>query len=442
MLDSDVIDYIFSFLQFDHAALRRCSRAHPFLARIAQHHLYVCIAIQNYPSRKHPQPSPSGILSLFTERPEIRDNVVRGLVIELVSLSADLMNDSLADISSILSIVAHLPRVWNITLRGRCPVAWRSLGQDFKKAFLKCVRSRSVTEVSIQDIVGFEISELDRCRALKRLSLQGRFRRTFQPTSSVSELELDSKRCHLDFLSLSDFRPLVDMFSWRPRRCLRVLDLHVSKNNFSPFESLIYHHSESLTCLRLNLANSCEYIPPFYHKLQSLISQPVQSNYNLDDGYQDSPFTLNRLSRELTALEHITFQAISRVKPSSRLYFSALPDIARSLQEVPSLKHITLRLHFEVEDSFMFHRTDVLCIRSMLRYPSPLHAPHIKLQISSAKLDGTKIPPSEILSVLKQDAVLMDLVNLGRVFFTVVGHFCKHLSCCSQDISTYISPRE
>src|SRR5260221_3276595 len=108
MLDSDVIDYIFSFLQFDHAALRQCSSAHPFLALLAQRHLYVYITVQNYPSRNHPQPSPSQILSLFAERPEIRDNVVQGLVTELVSLSRDLLNDSVSHIASILSMFADV----------------------------------------------------------------------------------------------------------------------------------------------------------------------------------------------------------------------------------------------------------------------------------------------------------------------------------------------
>jgi len=257
MLDPDVIDYIFSFLQFDHTALRQCSTAHPFLALLAQRHLYVYITVQNYPSRHHPQPSPSEILNFFLERPEIRDNVVQGLVIELVSLSADLMKDSLARISSILSIVADLPRVWSISLRGRCPVTWRSLDQDFKNAFLNCIRSSSVTELFIQDIVGFDLSELDRCRALKRLFLQGRFRQT--PMISDSELK---QRCHLDFFSLSNFRPLVNISFWFPLRILRVLDLRLSKSNFSSFDNLIYYHSGSLTCLRLNLANSCKYTPP------------------------------------------------------------------------------------------------------------------------------------------------------------------------------------
>jgi hypothetical protein len=117
--------------------------------------------------------------------------------------------------------------------------------------------------VHTRDIVGFELSELDRSRALKRLSLQGRFRQTFQPL--ISDSDLDSERCHLDFISLSNFRPLVDIPSWRPLIGLRILDLHLSKNNFSSFENLIYYHSESLTCLRLSLANSCE-SPPFYHK--------------------------------------------------------------------------------------------------------------------------------------------------------------------------------
>jgi len=58
-----------------------------------------------------------------------------------------------------------------------------------------------------------------------------------------------------------------------------------------------------------------------------------------------------------------------------------------------------------VEDSFFLHEIDALCIRSMLPYPCP---PHIKLHISAANPDGT-IPPSEILSSLEHDVILMEM---------------------------------
>ncbi len=150
----------------------------------------------------------------------------------------------------------------------------------------------------------------------------------------------------------------------------------------------------------------------------------------------------------LVNLQQITFHAILSIKTSSRLYFSALPDIANSIRAVPYLTHITLRLHFEVEDRFFLHKSDALYIRAMLGVAQgrgcaiPAYSRNIDLHIvtSAANQDGTTIiPPSEILSVVKNDQYFKQLLYSGYVHFTAEGHFCRNFSCCgSQDIPFHV----
>ena len=256
MLPSDVIDYIFSFLQSDCATLRECSKSHPFLALLAERHLYVYIALQNHPTRNDPKLLPSELLEVFAERPEILNNIVQGLSIELIPLQMAEMKRSLEDIASILSIAG--PRLRSITLTARSPVAWRNLDEAFQKAFLNCIRSPSVTEASLQDVVGFQLSELVGRRGLKRLSLQGRFRQT---TGTFTVLFQPHPILELESLSLCDFRPLRNIVYWEPLRNLRALDFHSSKvGDFYALKTLLGHCSGSLTCLRVDLADSCKYI--------------------------------------------------------------------------------------------------------------------------------------------------------------------------------------
>ncbi len=254
----DIIDYIFSLLKCDDATLRECFKAHPLLASIAERHLYVYIALQNQPTRNDPKFSPSDILRVFAEKPEILSHVIRGLSIEFLPLPRAEMNGSLEDVTSILSIVVGIPRLRSITLKGRSPIAWRTLDAAFQKAFLNCLRSPSVTDVSVQNIMGFDLSQLVGCKGLKHLSLQGRFRIKPEigttPLSSISELKS---------LSLCDLRPLFNLIAWKPLRKLRALSFSSSNiESFNSFEKLICHSFYSLTCLRFDLADFCKYTSP------------------------------------------------------------------------------------------------------------------------------------------------------------------------------------
>jgi len=91
-----VVDYIFSFLQSDYISLRKCFEGHPFLASLAERHLYAHIALQNHPTRNDQKFLPSELLSVFAERPHLLNNVF-SLNIELMFLPKVEMTRSLED---------------------------------------------------------------------------------------------------------------------------------------------------------------------------------------------------------------------------------------------------------------------------------------------------------------------------------------------------------
>ena len=249
MLPPDVIDYTFSFLQSDFVTLKNCCYAHPFLASLAEHHLYVDLALQNHPTYFLYRFLPSHILKVFAEKPYI-PNVVQGLNIELLSLrNGKDMTDSLEDIISILAIVG--PRLKRLTLKGRGKgtVAWRNLDKTFQEAFLKCIRSLSVTELSIQDIFAFPFSELFGHATPKRLSLQGRFRLS---TSSLHPPETLPARS-LESLSLCDFRPFNRILHTKAFKNLRSLDFQSAvAGDFRLLETFLDSCSHTLFSLRVD----------------------------------------------------------------------------------------------------------------------------------------------------------------------------------------------
>ena len=246
LLPPDVIDYIFSFLQSDFVTLKKCCRAHPFLASFAEHHLFVDLALQNHPTYFLHRFLPSRLLNVFADKPYL-PNVVQGLDIELLSLKNGRdMTESLEDIISILAIVG--PRLKRLTLKGRGKgtVAWRNLDKAFQEAFLKSIRSPSVTEVSVQDISAFPFSNLFGDTTLKRLSLQGRFRLPAWPETLPSSHSIES-------LSLCDFRPFLHVLHCEPFKNLRTLDFQsATASDFHSLEKFLDPCSHTLFSLRVD----------------------------------------------------------------------------------------------------------------------------------------------------------------------------------------------
>jgi len=253
-LPPDVVDHIFSFLQSDYISLRKCSEGHPFLASLAERHLYTHIALQNHPTRNDQKFLPSELLNDFAERPHLLDNVF-SLNIELISLPKVEMIRSLEDISLILS---NVPKLTSITLRGRGrdTVAWHNLDGTFQATFQNRLRAPSVTEASIEEIVGFPLSAFNRCKSLMHLSLHGRFRNDFDPTLTLMDM-MDVPT--LESLSIYSFRPLNTIFMWFPLSNLGVLGFHSTK--VEDFHWLAkFLDQRQPPCLRLHLSDTCNYL--------------------------------------------------------------------------------------------------------------------------------------------------------------------------------------
>ena len=253
ILPSDVIDYIFSLLQSDCAALRKCSIAHPFLASLAERYLYVNISLQNCRTRKDPKFLPAELVEIFDKKPEILNNVVQGLSIDLVPMESLEMQCSLEDVAYILYIVA--PRLRSISVKARITVAWYNFGEAFHTAFWNCMLSPSLTEVSLHRIVGLQLFEVVGRRNLRHLFLQG-------AVSSFIWFQIPQHNplLNLESLSLYDFGDLYGIVDWGPFRNLRALDFRGwMTGDLDIYKDLFDHCSHSLTCLRIDLSGFCKY---------------------------------------------------------------------------------------------------------------------------------------------------------------------------------------
>jgi hypothetical protein len=86
------------------------------------------------------------------------------------------------------------------------PAAWPDFPETFRKAFLDCLWSPSITEASMKHIGGFPLSIFNPCTRLKKLSL-----RQVECTPSLSDAQFPPQ---IDSLVLSRNEDLTTILSW------------------------------------------------------------------------------------------------------------------------------------------------------------------------------------------------------------------------------------
>jgi len=330
----------------------------------------------------------------------------------------------LEDISLILSSV---PRLTSITLRGRerDTIAWHNLDKTFQATFQNHLCSLSVTEASIEEIVGFPLSVFNRCKSLVHLSLHGRFRYDYGTSFTARDLPT------LESLSIYNFRPLTNIFWLEALGNLGVLGFHSTKvEDFHRLAQLIdqYHPP----CLRLHLSDTCNYISiklwtPYWK------TAPVGTGYNVEsETFQAFPLSC---FPSIGVLRQLTILAVGTIRPKMYIPSPFFPIITQFVQLIGILEDLTLRLHFECEeDHFSLSASDEFSISCLLE-GSP-SSRKITIHISAAT-QHRSIPPSEILSSLARVAILTKMVERGSLFLRADEHFCRHSSCCSQSSTCF-----
>jgi len=105
-LPNELIDYVLSFLQSDPYSLEKCTRADPFLSKLAERYLYADVTLFDDPHPKIKSRTTHQLTQILVQKPEIA-HYIRSLTIYL----KDYGNSPLITVSSLLPMFTQLTSV-------------------------------------------------------------------------------------------------------------------------------------------------------------------------------------------------------------------------------------------------------------------------------------------------------------------------------------------
>ena len=401
LLDSDsmfppeIFEQIFSFLQSDPFTLKTCCDALPALSKLAEPHLYALIIVHNLEPVDSHSFTPSQLIKLLSDNPRIAQYVIKLHIVIKWPTAVPSRIRSFND-REISPIFALLPRLESILLWSN-GVGWRLLQDNFRSAFIGCIRSNSIKEVCIQGFHEFPLATFNDCANLKSLALDGSFVYAPYPDPGIQLEHLSIHHCSKP--SLPVFKPWVKL----TKPCS--LDLRVSgSGDLDMLRSLLQICSESLTSLELGFGKECELLE-FYCFYLSNKNGSVEATNNAISG--DSLDI-----RGLPVLEKLTLHAALttslKIFPTS---ISLTPTfVAQILQALPSsLRLLTLHLHFHLGSSFPVSKIDWSHL-TLLPCLATFHP--INLRVSAIN-KHIPVPPDEILVAIERNANLMEMVRRG-----------------------------
>ena len=237
-LSIELLDHILSFLQSD-VSLKACCESHPLLSRLAERHLFahVCIddCVGGLTSRT------SEFIRIIDRHPHIA-TYVRSIEISLLIYYFE-------ELPSILPMMTLLKKV---KLHGGR--RWEWVPDHFRQAFLDCIHSSSLEDVSISGLPDFPLSALDN---VKRLTLCDWWEDEYKPDDSVAHRDHD--KFQLESLCLTDFDcdSLQKVIAWVPPCTLRSLEISGDTFPYEGLAPLLDNCSNSLTDLQLDLGSHC-----------------------------------------------------------------------------------------------------------------------------------------------------------------------------------------
>ncbi len=137
-LPHDVLDHILSFLQSDLGALKACSQSHPKFIQLVEWHLYTSITLYDNNTISENGLGTRQFINLLSDNPHI-GNYIRSLEVSITYGNRGSLQ-YLEDIASVLRMCSLLNK---IALK-QIIFHWASLPENFRLAFLDCLRLSSM----------------------------------------------------------------------------------------------------------------------------------------------------------------------------------------------------------------------------------------------------------------------------------------------------------
>jgi len=249
-LPTEVLDYIFSFLESDFVALKACSLSHPFLSQIAERYLYATVNLQDDGFIGDTGLRMFEFNQLLLDRPRI-GSYVRTVEVRIPHKYWFDVTD-LAHISSILQKLSLVKKIALMQEDQCIDCFWENLPETFHQAFLKCLCLQSMKELSLVLVTNFPLSALKDCKTIKILNLKGW---KHDPKLNVTGDTLVHPLPPIESLTLRgcERESLQEMLPWLEQRHIRSLTFEGG----CALSAVLAHCSNYLTTLDLNIIDCC-----------------------------------------------------------------------------------------------------------------------------------------------------------------------------------------
>ena len=255
---SDILHYIFSFLQSDPESLIACSNTHSYFSPIAEKYLYYRISIQTSSgSRRGPgyHFEPSELLELLSDSPQIA-NHVRVLQLIFSELSS---NRDMEKYEQIARILPLFPLVKCIMLRSLYSLSWQTgLPQTLKMAVENCFRLPTLQEIHISTSLIFPLSLLNKHADITCLSFSAHPQIPDRPDDIYPPLQLKS----LKIASLHD-EYHNSISTWTKPHITTLRSLQCDYSSEEMILEFLDVCSGTLNNLDLEVRAPCEGVPHF-----------------------------------------------------------------------------------------------------------------------------------------------------------------------------------
>jgi len=215
---------------------------------VVDRRLYAHVIVTNIESNRPPgQFYHSDLLQHLSSNPQVA-NFIRTFHIQIQIPGPERRYDETTSILRMLP--SSLKGISLSSSKEHTIITWSLLHGPFRKAFLDCLWSPNITDVSMRWIESFPLSIFDRCAKLQRISLQqvnctSCTSAQFPP--QITSLDIDRTPC------------LPEILSWAEKgHKLRSLGLGSGRNNQYPLLAKLFHsYSDSLIELELDFGVAC-----------------------------------------------------------------------------------------------------------------------------------------------------------------------------------------
>ena len=304
-------------------------------------------------------------------------------------------------------------RTMNLEVMGSNHIEWPHLPSYFREAFTDCLGLPSMKHVSLSRIDKFPIVALGQCATL---SLDGRF--DFSNSCFKSYPRLVS----LTIYYWSGMFP--DIIAWAKKINLRHLDICIPGIDKC---AMLFQVCPMVTTLDLDFVHKREFSHCVFVFHLHLTFHIVQTHGNCHLPIFTPEFTLSPFAN----LQHLTIYVFMSFPWYSgpEEHHTSLPVIIKFLKTAPTIKHLSLRFHYNFNGDSMFLNfppefAHIAKIPSIAR---------IHLYVSARRSLHEKVLPSRILSLLECNDILMDMVKSGVLVLRGELHTCRHARCRCRD---------